>query len=172
MKFISLYNPDWVSRYAMISSWLEQWLHADCHLHHVGSTSIPGMPAKDIIDIEIECPPGDMSLVIASLKAAGYEHQGTLGIEGREAFRPLTGTDASRLPVHHLYACESGAFELLKQLAFKHYLLSNPERAAWLAQQKIECDQSARSREGYIERKAPFYAAITAEALKWAGMNG
>lgn len=166
MNYISEYNPDWANQFAIIASWLQKRIPHYCHIHHVGSTSVIDMPAKDIVDIDIECPAGSMRELIAALNMAGYEHEGDKGIFGREAFRPKDGTEASNLYSHHLYACESNAKELHRHLAFRNYLLATPEKAEWLAKRKIECDEIAQSRSEYIERKAPFYETIIAEALK------
>lgn len=125
------------------------------------------MPAKDIIDIDVECPVGAIDAVIHALREAGYGHEGDRGIPGREAFRPMGGSEASRMPAHHLYACESGAYELKKHLAYRDYLVANGDRAQWLARRKIAVDESAETRSAYIERKAPFYRAITKESLEW-----
>lgn len=168
MKYITPYNPDWVSQFEGIASWLREKLPRHSQVHHVGSTSIPGMPAKNIIDIDIECPIGSMDTIITALNHAGYQHEGDKGIPGREAFRPKEGSEASFLYHHHLYACESNSSELHKHLAFKNYLRANPEKQKWLAEHKIECDRIAQSRSEYIERKAPFYEVITADSLKWA----
>ncbi len=70
-------------------------------IEHVGSTSVPGLAAKPIIDLDVllasaACLPE----TIRRLATLGYEHQGDLGIAGREAFR--TPPD---LFAHHLYVC-------------------------------------------------------------------
>jgi GrpB-like predicted nucleotidyltransferase (UPF0157 family) len=56
---------------------------------------------------------------------------------------------------------------LIKHLAFRDYLTNHPERAHWLAAQKIATDNAAPTREAYIEAKADCYALITAESLQW-----
>jgi len=97
---------------------------------------VSGMPAKNIIDFDIECPKGSME-TISALNAAGYEHEGDMGIPRREAFRPKVGIEASRLCLHHLYACESNVKELQRHLVFRNYLLATPEKAEWLAKRII-----------------------------------
>jgi GrpB-like predicted nucleotidyltransferase (UPF0157 family) len=168
MRYITEYKPEWLGRFWRIASQLREFLPSDCRVHHVGSTSVPGMPAKDIIDLDIECSHGSMPIVIRALAQAGYEHEGDKGIRGREAFRPYPGSEAGTFPSHHLYACETGADELKKHLAFRNYLVDNPDRAKWLAAQKIAVDAAAESRDAYIEKKGDFYTAITTEALDWA----
>jgi GrpB-like predicted nucleotidyltransferase (UPF0157 family) len=162
------YNPDWPQKFRQIASWLMQYVPDGCKIHHVGSTSVPGMPAKDIIDLDIECPTGAMPHLIDTLGAAGYDHEGDKGISGREAFTARLNTEAAVLPSHHLYACASGAQELKKHLAFRDYLIANPGRAEWLAAEKIAIDDQSESRNAYIEGKTHCYAAITIESLEWA----
>ena len=168
MQYITSYNPEWPGRFRRIASRLMQFLPDTCRLHHVGSTSVPGMPAKDVIDIDIECPLGSMPRIIASLNEVGYSHEGDKGIPGREAFCPMTDSESATLPPHHLYACESGAHELKKHLAYRDYLIANQERAEWLASQKIALDERAKSREAYILNKDACYSVITEESLTWA----
>ena len=171
MGYITEYNPDWPARFERIAAMLRPHLAAECRFHHVGSTSIPGMPSKDIIDIDIECPVGAMSRVIEALAAAGYTHEGDQGIPTREAFSPLPGSPAAELPSHHLYACESDSPELRRHLAFREYLKANSQRAQWLAQQKSKADSAAATRDEYITNKSGAYEVITREALDWTNQS-
>ena len=154
--------------FEQIALFLDGVLPQVCHLHHVGSTAIIGMPAKDIIDVDIECPPGTMASIITALRASGYVHEGDKGITGREAFRPAPASSASELPPHHLYACESGAHELARHLIFRDYLVAHAKRAKWLADEKMASDSAADTRQAYIEGKSAAYAVIAGEALTWA----
>ena len=168
MHYIIEYNHDWPKRFVRITGHVKEYLPESCLFHHIGSTSVPGMPGKDIIDLDIEYAAGSLDTVISGLKEAGYEHEGDLGISGREVFKPALKSGAASLPAHHLYACEAGAYELLKHLAYRDYLIANPDRAEWLATQKIAGDASAESRDEYIEKKSCSYAVITEESMKWA----
>lgn len=167
MNHIREYSADWLRGFAEIAQYLARYLPGECRIHHVGSTSIPDMPAKDVIDVDIECPQGSMGRVVVALSEAGYEHLGDRGIPTREAFRPLEGTVALLLPAHHLYACESDSAELRRHLAFREYLSSHPKRARWLADAKRRADAGAPTREAYIEAKDAAYKAIVAEATAW-----
>ncbi len=168
MKFITPYNTEWPARFNCIARFLRKYIPDTCLIHHIGSTSVPGMPAKDIIDIDVECPNGSMPSIIEALDKAGYDHEGDLGIPTREAFTPRNGASAFNLPYHHLYACESHSPELFKHITFRDYLVSHSERARWLASQKIKEDKSASSRTEYIENKFNAYEIITKESLSWA----
>ena len=167
MKYIRHYSKNWAHEFAEIAKFLRGYLREEMLIHHVGSTAIPAMPAKDIVDIDIECPNGSISKVIAALTKAGYEHNGDQGIPSREAFSPRAGTKAIDLRPHHLYACETQSVELHRHLAFRDYLRLHPERAIWLADQKQRADHSASTRDGYIEGKSGSYGKIVAEAESW-----
>ena len=105
-----------------------------------------------------------MNRVIDLLNDAGYEHEGDLGIPTREAFRPRDGSDALLVRAHHLYACETSSSELRRHLAFRDYLIAQPERAGWLAERKRLADGASNTRDTYIQTKAEAYEQIAAEA--------
>ena len=67
----------------------------------MGSTSVPGLAAKPIIDIDVVVASVDnVPVAVERLESLGYRHEGDLGIQGgREAFRAPKG-----LPDHHLWA--------------------------------------------------------------------
>ena len=58
MKHITAYNQNWQERFVQIISFVREFFPDNCAFHHIGSTSVPGMPAKDIIDLDIEYAPG------------------------------------------------------------------------------------------------------------------
>jgi GrpB-like predicted nucleotidyltransferase (UPF0157 family) len=171
MKYITAYNQDWPERFAQISKHVRAFLPDDCTIHHIGSTSVPGMSGKDIIDLDIEYTQCTLQSVIDALREAGYKHEGDLGIPGREAFKPVPNSHAASLPAHHLYACENGAFELQKHLSFRDYLKSHTERADWLSKKKLSADASANTRDEYIENKSRYYEVITEESMEWANKS-
>lgn len=95
-------------------------------IEHVGSTAVPGLAAKPVIDIDVVVrTPSTAPKAIARLSTLGYVHRGQLGVEGREAFRP-----PASLPRHHLYLCVEGNLALANHLAIRDALRANPELAA------------------------------------------
>jgi GrpB-like predicted nucleotidyltransferase (UPF0157 family) len=96
-------------------------------LHHVGSTSIPGLPAKPIIDILVVvddiCRVDSLN---AAMVALGYEPQGEYGIPGRRFF--TKGGDLKR--THHIHVFQQGHPEVGAMLDFRDYLRSHPSQAA------------------------------------------
>ena len=131
-------------------------------IEHVGSTSVPGLSAKPILDIDIVI--GDNSVfeaMVSSLARIGYRYEGDLGIPGREAFRY---EGKARMPEHHLYVCPLDSAELGRHIAFRDYLRSHPEAAREYSRIKEEgaalypCDM-----EKYIAHKSPFIEGICRE---------
>jgi GrpB-like predicted nucleotidyltransferase (UPF0157 family) len=94
-------------------------------VEHVGSTAVPGLAAKPIIDMDVVLVSGDALLAaIERLATLGYVHQGDLGIPEREAFRTPAGDSP-----HHLYVCPPQSREFRRHLAFRDYLRSHPKEA-------------------------------------------
>lgn len=123
-------------------------------IEHIGSTSVEGLSAKPIIDIDIVIK--DYSVfdsVVEKLSSLGYIHEGNLGITDREAFDYKGNAD---LPKHHLYVCPEYSAELHKHIAFRDYLKNNPE--AVLKFSKVK-EEGARlfpdSIDDYIAYKSP-----------------
>jgi GrpB-like predicted nucleotidyltransferase (UPF0157 family) len=118
------YDPGWPSTFESLCSILWPAL-ADVAstIEHVGSTSVPGLAAKPIIDISIVVPESpDVQIAISRLATLGYVHRGDLGIKGREAFANPDG-----LPRHNLYLCPRDCVALANHLALRDYLRTHPE---------------------------------------------
>jgi GrpB-like predicted nucleotidyltransferase (UPF0157 family) len=130
-------------------------------IEHVGSTAVPGLAAKPIIDIDVVLISAtDFSRVIAKLAAAGYEHRGDLGVAGREAFR-APPTD---LP-HHLYVFPSSSPEYARQISFRDYLRTHPADARRYASLKRErAREFGDDREAYTQAKSEFIGDIVRRA--------
>ena len=130
-------------------------------IEHVGSTSVPGLSAKPIIDLDVVIRDETvLAAVVSALEKIGYQHEGNLGIAGREAFRY---DGKHHLQKHHLYVCPADSAELKRHLAFRDYLRSHPE--AVRAYSRIKEEGAARwpdDREQYIRYKSPFIEKICA----------
>lgn len=140
---------------------------AAASIEHIGSTSIPGILAKPIIDILIESP----SLVAidscnTQMRALGYEVMGEFGIESRRYFRR---SDPSGHRSHHIHTFATGSPHLLRHLAFRDYLITHPERAKAYSKLKERITHANKIQtEEYSRLKSPFIKQVEAEALKWA----
>lgn len=130
-------------------------------IEHIGSTSVEGLSAKPIIDIDIVIK--DYSVfdgVVEKLAFLGYVHEGNLGIKDREAF-DYKG-DAN-IPKHHLYVCPEFSAELHRHIAFRDYLRNNP--SAMLKYSKVKEDGAKLfpdSIDDYITYKSPCIEEIYA----------
>ena len=95
------YDPIWPSWFERLCAYLRTVLGEDTRIDHVGSTSVPGLAAKPIIDLDVVVPSeASVPAVIGQLESLGYRWRGDLGVTGRQAFAPPN--DAG-LPSHHLY---------------------------------------------------------------------
>lgn len=125
-------------------------------IQHVGSTSIPGMPAKPIIDIAIAIPDYDeASVCVPPLEALGYEYRGEFGIPRRHYFSkgdPRT---------FHLHMVEIKSTQWVNMLGFRDYLRQAPQAAKEYAELKRQlADRYPLDREAYLEGKADFIQRI------------
>lgn len=162
--------PGWFSRAAyFVDSALRGFPH---RIEHVGSTSVPGMAAKPVIDIDVVVEPGGFEAAKERLSALGYRHQGDLGMAGREAFELADSSAAARLPAHNLYVCESGAAELRRHTAFRDFLKSSPEWASRLSRLKKELAARGLSMEEYMAGKAAMVGEITGLACEASRKQG
>ncbi len=123
---IAPYDPAWPQVFESIRSRLAEALGATAlTIEHVGSTAVPGLAAKPVIDIDVMiASEADLPSAISALATIGYVHEGEIGIPGRHAFRPPAG-----LPKHHPYVCALGSRELQRHLAFRDHLRENARDA-------------------------------------------
>lgn len=133
-------------------------------IHHIGSTSVPGLPAKPIIDIlMVVTHIIHLDNFNASFEAIGYEVMGEFGIEGRRYFRK-GGLERS----HHIHAFEQGSADIERHLAFRDYLRNNAELrdnyAAVKKQAAIICNHDI---EIYMDEKNDFIQETQIQALNW-----
>ena len=154
------YDPKWKEDFAAIKSELEAAIgDLALSMEHVGSTSVEGMSAKPCIDIDVVIPDSScLDAVIQRLEAIGYEHEGNLGIEGREAFRY---TDKPHLQLHHLYVCPADSKELHRHLVFREFLRQHPEAVKRYSEVKEQAAQHFPDDiEQYMAYKAPCIEAL------------
>jgi GrpB-like predicted nucleotidyltransferase (UPF0157 family) len=127
-------------------------------IEHVGSTSVPGLAAKPIIDIDIVIRSrAELPEVTKRLAAIGYRHQGDLGITGREAF-VFEGREER--PAHNPYVCASDSAELARHLKFRDWLRANPSGVEKYAALKRELgSRHPLDRDAYTRGKTEFVEA-------------
>lgn len=154
------YDPAWPVRFEEIRGHLLSILSGqDVRVEHVGSTSVPGLAAKPIIDIDIVLQNGEnFEGVKNALEANGYTHVGDLGINGREVFKY---DNKPQFMAHHLYALSAGSEEFKRHLTFRDWLRSHPEDRDAYAQAKLAAAQQFTDDIGaYIDAKSDIIFTI------------
>lgn len=125
-------------------------------LHHIGSTSIPGIAAKPVIDLmPVLRHDADGAACIEPMQRLGYIHRGEAGVVGRHFFRK--GDPRS----HHAGMYAEGHVEIGRHLRFRDYLRTHPEEAA--AYEALKRRLAARfinDTVAYAEAKSDFCARI------------
>lgn len=149
------YDPEWKNDFEEIKQEIVNAIgDLIVCIEHVGSTSVEGLSAKPIIDIDVVI--SDYSVfdsIVSKLSAIGYIHEGDLGIKDREVFKY---SDKPHLWKHHLYVCPQNSKELLRHITFRDFLRSNPEAVKKYSKVK---ETGAKlfpdNMDKYIEYKSP-----------------
>ena len=166
-----------ITKHVVVLPYDEQWKHdffqikaeltialgqLAIEIEHVGSTSVQGLSAKPTIDIDVIIKDySELENAISALGKIGYQHEGNLGIAGREAFK-YEGKE--HLRKHHLYVCPEDSQELRRHIAFRDYLKTHPDAVREYSRIKAEgAELYPDDIERYIEHKSPFIEKIYAE---------
>ena len=159
------YDPDWPRRFNEERSVLAAvFAGSDAIIEHVGSTAVPGLGAKPVIDILIGVPTLlEVDDRISALAATGYEyvHEYEEHLPDRRYFRkPRVGPRA-----FHVHCVVTGSDVWIRHLAFRDHLRAHPESAAAYYQLKRELATRV-SKEAYTEAKSPFIESVLASAMR------
>jgi GrpB-like predicted nucleotidyltransferase (UPF0157 family) len=152
------YDPGWPRCFEEIAQPVRAAMDGlGATVEHVGSTSVPGLVAKPIIDIDVVVASvDDVPVAIERLTPLGYLHQGDQGIAGREAF--ASPTDAQP---HHLYVVVQGNEPHRKHIAFRDYLRAHPDVARDYAALKTGlAARHGSDRDGYTDAKTAFVVQV------------
>ena len=165
VTLVQKYNPEWPKWFEEIKAFLGEKIAKAClRIEHVGSTSIPGMIAKPVIDIIIVIEPERWEEMKSLLEELGYYYRGDQGIKDREVFRL---TDETILPIHHLYVCPKDNIDLKQETAFRDYMKTHKKDRERLGALKWElAERFNNDRKLYIDGKAALCEEITEKAMK------
>jgi GrpB-like predicted nucleotidyltransferase (UPF0157 family) len=128
-------------------------------IDHIGSTAIEGLAAKPIIDIDVVIDSYDIFPAVKDrLSKIGFEHEGNLGVEGREAFKRTFVDDF--MP-YHIYVCPKNGRGYLEHIAFRDYLKSHPEAMKAYGELKTKLAEQFRTdTTSYVNAKQRFIQNI------------
>lgn len=155
------YDPEWARTFERIRSIVWPAVQdVAIGVEHVGSTAVPGLMAKPVIDACIVvASSGEIQECIDRLASIGYVHRGNLGVPDREAFR-----QPEELPKHHLYLSPRESLSLKNHLGFRDYLRSHPEAAREYGELKAGLARRfPTNMDSYIDGKTTFVLRILAE---------
>jgi len=163
---IAQYDPLWNDMFETEAVKIKRVLGKNCtEVYHIGSTSVPGLAAKPIIDImPVVCDLKAVDRVSVMFEKMGYEYMGEFGIPGRRYLRK--GGDERTHQVH-IFA-ENNAADITRHLAVRDYLRTHKdvcERYALL--KKGLAEKYPYDIDGYCCGKEEFVQELERDALEW-----
>jgi len=159
-------DPTWPAQ-AQVEA--DRWRGADLAgliaVHHIGSTSVPGLPAMPIIDLLPEfVDEAAMDAARPRIEALGYEWLAEFGLPGRRYCRRDDTASGKRLVQAHCYA--KGSSEITRHLAFRDALRANaPLRAAYSAVKGKCAALHPGDHQAYGACKSPWIEKAEARAV-------
>jgi len=140
-------------------------------IHHIGSTAIPGIYAKPIIDmLAVVNDLAQLDQKSAALESLGYEVMGELGIPGRRYFRK---NDSLGRRTHHVHAFQVGSPHIERHLAFRDFMRAHPMLADQYGDLKRKLAAAhPHDIEAYMDGKDGFIKAMQTRALEWLAASG
>jgi GrpB-like predicted nucleotidyltransferase (UPF0157 family) len=158
------YDPQWPARFARERERIVAALGALAMVEHVGSTAVPGVAAKPIIDIMVGVRglPSTFEKYVGPLQSVGYEYVPTPGISGRWFFQQ----EPWGINTHHLHLVEQEGAMWEDYSMFRDHLRTNPK----VAQQYVDLKRRLAALPGidrptYSAAKGPFINGVVAELL-------
>jgi GrpB-like predicted nucleotidyltransferase (UPF0157 family) len=165
------HDPQWSERFeeeveALTAIFGEEIVEA----YHVGSTAIPGIVAKPIIDVLLEVRDIDrIDEFNQEMRGRGYVPKGEFGIAGRRFF--IKGSEVHR--THHIHVFEQGHPDVDRHLGFRDYLRAHPAEAQAYGRLKTELAQRfPHDGDSYTESKSDFIKEIERKAEAWTKTRG
>lgn len=171
---IAAYDPDWPARFEAEAVRIRAALgRVALRVDHHGSTSVPGLAAKPVIDIQVAVAAlRPLAAYGSGLEAIGYVHLP----HADDSFSPFFHRPSRWPHSHHVHVVEAGGLEERRTLAFRDYLRDNPGESREYERLKrqlavLHDANAAQSREEYARAKSGFVERIVAVAIA-AGYGG
>ena len=161
------YDPTWPREFGRSSGEVVTALGANLlAIHHIGSTSIPGIHAKPVIDmLAVVANLGAVDQRTAAMEELGYEAMGEFGIEGRRYFRRDNSTGHR---THQIHAFAEGSPHVRRHLAFRDFMRAHPTLAGQYGELKRRLAEAhPHDMEAYMDGKDGFIKEMESRALEW-----
>ncbi|UNI19623.1 hypothetical protein JDV02_005800 [Purpureocillium takamizusanense] len=163
-------DPSWPQRYELLKARIEAALPPSTILHiaHAGSTSVPGLPAKDVVDIDVEVPdPADEDAYVPALEAAGWHFRTREPAWHQHRFFSCYDPQAN------LHVFGPDCPEVVRHRVFRDWLAKSPEDRDLYAREKRraagEAVAAGERLAAYNLRKEPVIREILQRAFRDAG---
>jgi GrpB-like predicted nucleotidyltransferase (UPF0157 family) len=160
------YNPQWLTIFQQEGKLIQAILKQETvQIHHIGSTAVPGLIAKPIIDILVEVHQmGELDKYINKLALAGYQSQGEFGIPGRHFF-----SKGAPERTHHLHAYAAGSPDVQRHTALRDYLIAHPAIAEEYGKLKLMLARTTGGElDWYQKGKNDFLKDCQEKAIHWS----
>ncbi|MBC8984550.1 GrpB family protein [Pedobacter sp. N36a] len=161
------YHPSWPKQFEDLKRIFNDALgNLVIAIEHVGSTSVPGLASKPILDIDlIVKEERQLNEVIPILVTLGYQSRGEMGIKGRYAFHAISEFSPEQeenitRPKHHLYCCIEGSLGLNNHLLFRNALRKSPVLITQYGELKKKLASLTDDIDHYVESKSAFIASV------------
>ncbi len=136
-------------------------------IEHVGSTAVPGLGGKGIIDLAIAGAPVDLAQLSGDLQAAGYEFRPRAGTADRRFLRMDRPDPLDGIRRYHIHLTYPECPEWGAMLAFRDYLRTHPDEAAAYAHAKqVAAEQATGDGQRYMDLKTPMLEHILQAARR------
>ena len=170
------YNPDWPTQFAAIGACLRSALgNLALRIDHIGSTSVPGLPAKDILDIQVTAAQIDNTIADRIARLGYIQNSRITGDhlppgfdEDERQWRKLFFNAPPGQRHTHIHVRASGNANQRYPLLFRDYLRAHPASAAAYAELKRRLALSLREAQDYPNVKDPAVDLIYLAAEEWA----
>jgi len=161
------HNPHWRDAFEAEAKYVAAALGENVvAVHHIGSTAIPNIYAKPVVDLLVEVR--DITEVdgrSSAMESLGYEVMGEYGIAGRRYFRK---DNREGIRTHHVHAFEAGSAEVERHLAFRDYLIAYPGDAQKYSELKRRlAGEHPQSIDAYMDGKDDFIKEMDRRAAQW-----
>jgi len=161
------HNPKWQNLFEIEQSAIAQILHSNLvEIHHIGSTSIPNIYAKPIIDLLVAVKDLDrVDRQNSLMENLGYQAMGEFGISERRYFRK---DNSSGIRTHHVHIFEIHSPQIKRHLAFRDYLIAHPAEAKQYSDLKQKLAKAyPHNIESYMDGKDAFIKDIDRKAIQY-----
>jgi GrpB-like predicted nucleotidyltransferase (UPF0157 family) len=155
------FDNSWPQEFREFADWLRGVLAMGYELEHIGSTSVPGLAAKPILDVAVAVPrPAEVAVVRATLVSHGWVDRGDQGVERGWV---LVRESPPGIRTHHLHVVVAGDPQWRRWLSFRDALVRDPELVRSYMERKRElAARFSEDRASYTAGKAAFVAEVLA----------